>query len=90
MVVDGGTRDRIPTDLLQLRPPHTSSQLASSATESPIVIPFVEEQLQVAKRILETGKVRLEKSAEAYEVRLDEPLVVLPSWRRARAEARGC
>ena len=39
-----------------------------------LVIPVVEEQLEVSSQLVETGKVRISKSVEAREVVVDEPL----------------
>jgi uncharacterized protein (TIGR02271 family) len=39
-----------------------------------LVIPVVEEQLEVTSRLVETGKVRISKIVEAREVVVDEPL----------------
>jgi uncharacterized protein (TIGR02271 family) len=39
-----------------------------------LVIPVVEEQLEVGKQLVETGKVRISKFVEAREVVVDEPL----------------
>ena len=40
------------------------------------VIPLIEEQLTVGKRLVQTGKVVLEKTVQEYERQLDEPLAL--------------
>ena len=77
---------RVPTAILQ------SGLGAVSAGEAVLpqeegtrvsVIPVIEEQLELTRRTVVTGKVLLEKSVEAYDVTLDEPLAV-NSWRVER------
>ncbi len=40
------------------------------------VIPIIEETLSVGKRVVETGKIRLQKTVQEYQEQLDEPLAV--------------
>lgn len=40
------------------------------------VIPLIEEQLLVGKRTVETGEVRLIKTVQEFEAKLDEPLAI--------------
>ena len=40
------------------------------------VIPIIEETLSVGKRVVETGKIRLQKAVQDYQEQLDEPLAV--------------
>ena len=47
---------------------------ADHGTES-AVIPVIQEELQVAKRVIETGTVRINKSVAEREEIVDEPLV---------------
>lgn len=72
-----GRTFRIPTALLS-RDADTRSlnDETYETTGSPIVVPIVEESLDVSKRTVETGKVRLEKTVQAYDVDLDEALAV--------------
>ncbi len=74
---------RVPTALLQQEEPLENLQESSFNKENAIVIPLVEEQLQVAKRTVETGKVQLHKSVEVYDVTLNEPLTV-NTWKVER------
>jgi len=70
---------RLPTALLQQPIPFPFEAGPGSpipAEEDAIVIPLIEEQIQVGKRLVETGKVQLHKSVETYDVTLDEPLAV--------------
>ncbi len=74
---------RVLTALLQHQQVLAAPQGAVFAADDTIMIPLVEEQLQVGKRTVETGKVYLQKSSEAYEVTLDEPLAV-NTWKVER------
>ena len=67
---------RVPTALLQQEQAFGSLQPASLSSDDTILIPLVEERLEVGKRTVETGKVHLQKSSEAYDVTLNEPLAV--------------
>jgi uncharacterized protein (TIGR02271 family) len=40
------------------------------------VIPLVEEGLDIGRRVVETGRVRLQKTVTEFDVQLDEPLAV--------------
>lgn len=77
-----GTILRLPTALLSQTAPRESG---TGSTDEPdqILIPVVEEQLEVTKRVVETGKVYLHKSVAKYDVKLDEPLAV-EQWRIER------
>lgn len=78
-----GRSIRVPTALFQ----HESHQEPMPETllsnKDAILIPLIEEQLQVEKRTVVTGKVRLQKSAESYEVTINEPLAV-NTWKVER------
>ena len=39
-----------------------------------IVVPVIEEQIQVGKRVVDTGSVRITKTVHEYEEQIDEPL----------------
>ena len=41
-----------------------------------VTIPVIEEAVTVGKRVVETGKIRLEKTVEEYQEALNEPLAV--------------
>lgn len=74
---------RLPTALLQQEKTLALPQPVSLLADDNIVIPLVEEQLQIGKRLVETGKVHLQKSSEAYDVTLDEALAV-STWKVER------
>lgn len=48
----------------------------ASGASIPTVIPVVEERLEIAKREVETGRVRVRKSVSEQEQTIDEPLLV--------------
>jgi uncharacterized protein (TIGR02271 family) len=79
---------RIPTALL-IREGNSASYSSGTPTKAiegrPVqdlvegeatVIPLVEETLEVMKRIVPTGTVRLQKTVQEYQETLDEPLAV--------------
>ncbi len=73
----GGQILRIPTSFLIKHPEPETAQSAATpdgAPESPVVIPVIEEQLNVSKRTVVTGKVLLEKHIQQYEETVDIPL----------------
>ena len=74
---------RVPTALLQQEEEFGSPQSARNSADDTILIPLVEDRLEVGKRTVETGKVRLQKSSEAYDVTLNEPLAV-NTWKVER------
>ena len=66
----------IPTALLSksvINPPLAEG---SDDIDSAMIISIVEESLDVSKRTVATGKVRLEKMVQAYDVTFDESLAV--------------
>lgn len=71
---------RIPT--ATLAPPaaplgaEAVSAALGSGELSAVMIPLIEERLEVSKRVVATGKVRLRKSVQTYEEALDEPLAI--------------
>lgn len=83
---DSGEQVRIPTSLLQAQPDgsmfvalrrdnlrqHQSEQTAQS--DNYITIPVIAEELQVGKRVVETGRVRVRKVVHQREAVVDEPL----------------
>ena len=73
---------RLPTVLLQQQT-LANAQAGDPVADETVLIPLVEEQLQVRKRTVETGKVSLQKSSEAFEVLIDEALAV-NTWKVAR------
>lgn len=76
----------IPTSLLDAAPANTApSPIATAlpvttASSESIVIPIVEEQLEVNKVTVPTATVRLEKTVEAFDAKITEPLARV-SWR---------
>jgi uncharacterized protein (TIGR02271 family) len=62
--------------LRERSPQHGGPWLLTAAVRAArgLVIPVVEEQLEVSSQLVETGKVRISKSVEAREVVVDEPL----------------
>ena len=72
-----GRRFRIPTALLSEANDVTASENQAYDTDgSTLVVPIVEESLNISKRIVATGKVRLAKTVQAHDVVVDEPLAV--------------
>ena len=78
-----GRTVRVPTAMLQQGLTIIDTQTTGLSNEGSMLIPLVEEQLHASKRIVETGKVHLKKSSEAYDVTLDEPLAV-STWKVER------
>lgn len=74
---------RVPTAMLQQEQAFAPPQPPSLFSDNAILIPLVAEQLDVSKRVVETGKVHLHKSSEAYAVSLNEPLAV-NTWKVQR------
>ena len=84
---ESGQQFLVPTDLLVQQPDGTYSlplrlaELEHSGSEpgvrqdEPIVVPVVVEELEVQKRPVETGKVRITKVVHEREALVDEPLV---------------
>jgi uncharacterized protein (TIGR02271 family) len=54
----------------------TQADVLSSNNNAPTVIPLVEERLEVGKRTVATGTVRLNKTVQKYTEVLDETLAV--------------
>jgi uncharacterized protein (TIGR02271 family) len=57
-----------PADIEQYRPRH-------GADEATLVVPVIEEEVEVHKQQVETGKVRISKVVHEREVVVDEPLL---------------
>jgi uncharacterized protein (TIGR02271 family) len=84
--LDDGPQVLVPTHLLIPQPdgsyalPCRLTELEHACSEhdahqrEPLVIPVVVEELEVQKRIVETGKVRLTKVVHERETLVDEPL----------------
>ncbi len=77
----GGQVVRIPT-LLLTQPSTSASGFDSLAqadlrtVDDKIVIPVIEEHLQIGKRTVATGKILLEKQVQEFQQTLDVPLAV--------------
>jgi uncharacterized protein (TIGR02271 family) len=81
-----GQQTLVPTDLLIQQPDgsyelplrlaeleHLSSE-HSVHQDEPMVVPVLVEELEVQKRLVETGKVRITKVVHEHETLVDEPL----------------
>ena len=60
----------LPLTLEELEPYRLEPRSEADTT----VIPVIEEELDVQKRVVETGKVRVTKGVHEYETLVDEPL----------------
>jgi uncharacterized protein (TIGR02271 family) len=67
---------RLPTAMLQAQTPDAPEPADAVQPGEITVVPLVEEQLQVSKQTVTTGRVRLQKSIGEYDVQLNEPLTV--------------
>lgn len=70
---------RLPTALLEGATAEAlNGDLSAAGTNSGgmVTIPLIEERLQVSRRTVTTGTVRLEKTVQSFETQLDEPLAV--------------
>jgi uncharacterized protein (TIGR02271 family) len=83
---ESGQQILVPTDMLIQQPdgsyylPLRLAELEHSSSEpsvhqnEPIVVPVLVEELEVQKRLVETGKVRITKVVHERETLVDEPL----------------
>ena len=84
---ESGQQFLVPSDLLVSQPdgtytlPLPLAELEHAGSEpgvpqdEPLVVPVVVEELEVQKRVVETGKVRITKMVHERETLVDEPLV---------------
>ena len=84
---ESGQQFLVPTDLLVPQPdgsyalPRRLAELEHAGSEprvhqdEPIVVPVLVEELEVQKRVVETGKVRITKVVHERETLVDEPLL---------------
>jgi uncharacterized protein (TIGR02271 family) len=84
---ESGQQFLVPTDLLVPQPdgsytlPRRLAELEHYGSEpgvhqdEPIVVPVLVEELEVQKRVVETGKVRITKVVHERETLVDEPLL---------------
>jgi uncharacterized protein (TIGR02271 family) len=84
---ESGQRVLVPTDILIQQPdgsyylPLRLAELAHAGSEhgghqdEPMVVPVLVEELDVQKRLVETGKVRITKVVRERETLVDEPLL---------------
>jgi uncharacterized protein (TIGR02271 family) len=85
--IDSGQQILVPTNLLVQQPdgnyylPLRLAELEHSSSEhsvhqnEPMVVPVLVEELDVQKRLVETGKVRITKVVHERETLVDEPLL---------------
>ena len=66
----------LPTALLLQRSVDSRKPSLDPLEDSEISIPVIEESLEVSKRVVETGKVRLHKTVQEYPAALNETLAV--------------
>lgn len=62
----------LPLSLTELEP---SGSAHDAEPDNPLVIPVIVEEVDVHKRVVETGKVRITKVVHEHEALVDEPLV---------------
>ena len=76
--LDDGRVLRLPTSLLEEDDTYlvAATDRSVALPEETETIPLIEERLQVGKRVVTTGTVRLRKSVQSFETSLDEPLAV--------------
>ncbi|MGI4758555.1 MAG: YsnF/AvaK domain-containing protein [Janthinobacterium lividum] len=68
---------RLPTAVLQDEPQRVEPDTRPAVeADGLIVVPIIEEQLEIGKRTVPTARVRLEKNVDTYDVRLDEALAI--------------
>src|SRR5829696_6311331 len=83
VLLPDGRRLRLPPDALERREHGTLvfrgsfEELAAAARgqTSAAVVPVIEEELRVGKRVVETGRVRIRKTVHEHEEVVDEPLM---------------
>jgi uncharacterized protein (TIGR02271 family) len=82
VVLDDGGEVVVPTDRLIDRPGgglRLTTRFADVGVEPgesrPTVIPVVEERLEIGKREVETGRLRVQKRVREHEQTVDEPLL---------------
>lgn len=85
--LDGGQRVVVPVNALRQQPDgsyHLPLSLATlehapgaphAAHDNPLVVPVIVEELDVQKRVVETGKVRITKVVHERQAWVDEPLL---------------
>ncbi len=69
----------VPTALLEAEQGDAFAGTTAKLQEDGLRVPLVAEQLEVTKQTVVTGKVLLERTVDAYDVTVDEPLAV-NSW----------
>ena len=72
-----GRRLWLPSDALERRNHGTLIFRGSfdELAEAAVVVPVMEEELRVGKRVVETGRVRVHKTVREHEETVDEPLM---------------
>lgn len=76
VLLEDGRRLWLPSDALERRE-HGTLIFRGSFEEltASVVVPVVEEELRVGKRVVETGRVRVRKTVHEREETVDEPLM---------------
>ena len=68
---------RLPTVLLQEASSSEPMHQREASEEADVtIVPIIEEQLEVSKRVIPTAQVRLQKTTESFDVKVDEPLAM--------------
>ncbi len=78
LALDTGTSLSVPAELIERRDDgtyHLAVAFGALREGGEVIVPLVEEQLRVGKRIRETGRVRLQKIVETRQETVDEPLL---------------
>ena len=70
---------RLPTAMLEAERAVEGAKGSSTSGQGTMIVPVIEEQLEITKRTVDTGKVSLETTVETFDVTIDEPLAVT-SW----------
>jgi uncharacterized protein (TIGR02271 family) len=76
LLLADGRRLRLPPDAIE-RQEHGTLIFRGSFDElaDSVVVPVMEEELRVGKRVVETGRVRIHKTVHEHEEVVDEPLM---------------
>jgi uncharacterized protein (TIGR02271 family) len=86
ILLDNGQRVFVPTELMVLQKDGSyylpmslaelnTPQSRDPADEQPLVLPVIDEELDIQKRLVETGRVRISKLVHERKELIDEPLV---------------
>lgn len=85
VVLDGGTRILVPRDAITtdaggalfvpISMADVERAFAQRFGEERVVVPVIEERLEVGKRVVETGRVRIQKRVVERTEQIDQPLM---------------